>query len=130
MTTKLFTMLLLAFSGMVWGQEEKKEFIQISPSYEDVNLDTVNVLRIESKLTANWKGVQSCGDQDRVYRNTDERALVWIKDKLFEHRDSKWVRYGWYYEKPNVRNWKDDWPSSARNCRGSVEFVIFIELEK
>lgn len=130
MKTKFFTMLLLAFSGMVWGQEEKKEFIQISPSYEDVNLDTVNVLRIESKLTATWSGVRSCRDQDRMIRNTDEKALVWIKDKLFEHRESKWVRYGWYYGKPTVRNSSEPWPSRAESCTGRVEFLIFLEIEK
>lgn len=127
MKTKILTILMLVFASVVWGQNNM--FVQVSPHYENKTMDTIQILRIENTLVASWSGVSSCGEIERMKRNTDEKAIIWIKDKLFEHRESKWIRYGWYYETPNVRESKEPWPSNKRSCTGNVKFVAFIEFE-
>ncbi len=132
MKTKLLLVPLFLITGMVWGQEIRsdKMYLLESPSYKDVNVDPSNILRIESELYASWSGVNSCDKRERLISNTDEAALKWVKNQLFENRNSQWIRYGWYYETPKVTNRRNPWPDSSRSCTGSVKFKAYIEFKK
>ncbi|MCC2590202.1 hypothetical protein [Chryseobacterium sp. MFBS3-17] len=133
MKTTLFTIILLVFAGMAFGQEtllDDKMYLEKSLSYKDVDIDPNKVLRIESELSAFWKGVSSCGDKKRLVSNTDEAAQKWIKDKLYENRYAKLVRFGWYYKTPKITNKQEGFPNRVRSCTGLVKFIAFIEFEK
>lgn len=132
MKTKLLLLLLLN-SVVIMLNGQIKDSLNakfVNPNIEKDKILVGNVLRVESKLTATWSGVRSCSDISIHKQNIETTANNWIKNKMFEHRNEKWIRYGWDIPKITIRNGRNPFPNRSRYCRGTANYNIYIEFEK
>lgn len=130
MKTKLLIMLLLAFAGMAWGQEKNSlDGYLTNPVFKDITISSENILRIEADLGAYWSGVRGCDDFARKKTEIEKVTNNWIKDKLFENKHLKWIRYGWNIQDISVLNGRNPFPDNSRYCSGTAKLKIYIEFE-
>ena len=86
-----------------------------------------NILRIEEKVQVTWTGVKGCSRH--VDRNVKKALEKWVKQKMFEHKDLRWVQYGSKKSSFKCSRSKDPWTSVRKcGCLGKVPF--FIDFQK
>jgi len=88
------------------------------------------ILRIEEKVYVSWGGVTGCCAQDRIDGSCRAKLEEWAKNKMFEHRQLRWLRYGSLSAQVSCSQSRAPWPDNSRSCRGSVSLPCYIEFTK
>ncbi|ROI01549.1 hypothetical protein EGI16_16770 [Chryseobacterium sp. G0240] len=130
MKTKILLPLLL-WAGVIFGQV--RDSLNAKFINSEVELDKIvapNILRVEANLGATWRGVRGCGDSPTPRNHIEAAANNWIKEKMFENKNLKWIRYGWSIPVISIRHWKDPFPDRRNHCSGNANFKIYIDFEK
>ena len=109
--------------------ENTSDFGQAMPEAEELNLDSGDILRIEEPIRHTWTGVTSCGHQDRIKNECWGRVQSWAKDKMFEYRQFRCLRYGNGSSRVKIRNRKDPW-TGKRSCWAGTTIPCYIEFRK
>lgn len=130
MKTKILLPLLL-WTGVIFGQVRDSLNAKFAnPEVDQSKIVASNILRVEADLVSSWRGVRGCGDAPTPRKKIEATANAWIKTKMFEHKNLKWIRYGWNVPVISVRRWQDPFPDKRRHCSGNARFKIFMEFEK
>ena len=115
--------------------EDFQEIDFVIPNSEDemdhangLSQDKDNVLRVEEKVGRSWSGVASCGHSDRIQAEAQAALNEWIKQKIFQYRNLRYLRAG---AGEGRARWTDyNPPFGARSCHGSLTMPCYIEFAK
>lgn len=130
MKTKI---LLLLLFGTELASGQVRDSLNAKFINSEVEMDKVivsNILRVEGNVGASWRGVRGCADAPTPRQKVEEAANNWIKEKMFEHKNFKWIKYGWDVPVISIRRWRDPFPDRRNHCSGTANFKIYIEFEK
>lgn len=101
-----------------------------APELPSLKLQPGEVLRIEETVYASWGGVSGCCDQNTVDAEWRAAFQRWVKEKLFQYRHLRWIRYGQVSNATGKCSRSGgDW-GSARRCRASLSAPCFIEFRQ
>ena len=108
-----------------------EEITDLKVDADEERLKDFEVFRIDEIVPRRWTGVSSCGTQERV--NAEARAALegWAKNKIFQYRDLRYIRYGtpggtansWY-------NGGGGFGGSGRTCTGVISLPCYIEFRR
>jgi hypothetical protein len=123
---------------MIYKLEETTEQFTIEPNHDLDDMATLihpatkdaDVLRIEEDVYASWSGVSGCCDGDTPSNNVNAAFTKWVKDKIFQYRDLRYLRYGQGGGTARCRTSSSGFPDNRRSCRGSATVKAYIEFEK
>jgi hypothetical protein len=108
--------------------EMTEQFGQTAPESEKVTYKENDILRIENNVYHSWSGVSSCGHADRIKSECWGAVQNWAKNKIFEHSQYRYIRYGNESSRVRVLNRKP--PFGARSCSASTTIPCYIEFRK
>lgn len=95
--------------------------------HESPSLEDSDILRVEEKISFHWSGVKGCNRRERVERELNKDFQNWVKGKLYEYRDLRWIKYGIVSGsvKGKCSKWKDRWTGKRKCvCRGGMKGYI------
>lgn len=123
---------------MIYKPEEAIEEFIIQPNHDlDDMINLINpvvsdldILRIEEDVYASWKGVNGCCKGETPNNNLNIAITKWVKDKIFEYRDLRYVRYGHGGGTAKCTTSSSGFPDNRRRCRGSITVKAYIEFTK
>ena len=89
-----------------------------------------DILRVEEDIGASWSGVSNCGNDGRISSACRRRLEEWARDKMFEYRHLKWIRFGHQWPvRARITRRRNRW-TNERSCRGSATLNCYMEFEK
>lgn len=123
---------------MIYKPQETTEQFIIEPNHEIDDMATLikpattnaDVLRIEEDVYASWSGVSGCCSGDTPNKNVNVEFTKWVKDKIFQYRDLRYIRYGHGGVTARCVTSSSGFPDNRRSCRGSAKVKAYIEFEK
>lgn len=100
-------------------------------AYELSSLDSKDfeIVRIEGDASFNWSGVTGCNDNDRVQSELQKVMESWAKDRIFEHRNWRWTKYGAISTHGKCYKRRDRW-TGVRDCGCRGYLKCYIEFRK
>ncbi len=93
------------------------------------SFDKAEVLRIEEQVSHGWSGVSSCGHSDRIKSEAAQALEAWAKNKIFQYRHLRYIRYGHLGGSARTSSSGGSW-GQPRRCRGSLTIKCYIEFIK
>lgn len=105
------------------------EYIEEAPEAVELSIQKSDIVRIEESVHVSWSGVSGCNHQDTVDNNAKTAMESWVKAKMFEHRNWRWVKYGAGVGNFRCSQRKDPW-TSVRSCGCSGHIPCYIEFRK
>lgn len=97
--------------------------------FKKLKLKDSDVLKIEENVNHHWRGVTSCGHADRIKNESWTKVQSWAKNKIFEYREYRYVRYGNKAHTVYVEQWKDP-ITGKRKCGARTTIPCFIEFRR
>lgn len=94
----------------------------------ELNLTAGDILRLEENVTGRFSGVRSCSDPNVHSAKALAAMNKWAQEKIFEHRDLRYIRFGHLGGNASWRNYTS-W-DGKRSCSGSVTVKAYIEFRK
>ncbi|MCG2419366.1 hypothetical protein K8089_10055 [Aequorivita sp. F47161] len=102
---------------------------ETSLNFKSLNLSNSDIVRIEEDVRFSWSGVTGCNSNDRAQSEYQQTLKAWVKNKLYEHRNWSWVRYGATEANGRCNSSKDPW-TGVRRCGCSGKLKCYIEFRK
>ena len=87
-------------------------------------IDDADVVLIEEKVTVSWRGVKSCDHSDRIQSEVRAALQRWMEQKIYEHREWRYLRAGAKAGTVRCRAWKDWDGTRSCGCSGGIPFYI------
>ena len=117
------------------NQEETEEIAVTLTDAEDsvsdaaaLSVNKAQVLRVEENVSANWSGVRDCGNAQQVNAEARRALESWAKDKMFQYRHLRYIRYGAGAGTGRVTQSDSGWGGGGRSCRAYITMPCYIEF--
>jgi len=102
-----------------------EKFNETTFKLDKLNQLDSDIVRIEETVPFSWSGVRGCNDNERAQSVYKEVLTNWVKDKMFEHRNWEWVRYGATEANGRCHESRDRWTNERScGCRGGLKCYI------
>jgi hypothetical protein len=89
----------------------------------------LEIVRIEGDASFLWSGVTGCNNNDRVQGELQKVMDQWAKDRIFEHRNWRWTKYGAISTHGRCYQRRDQW-TGVRDCDCRGYLKCYIEFRK
>lgn len=89
-----------------------------------------DTLRLEERLTLNWSGVTTCGDDARIKYIYQQEFSDWSKTTKSVIDSLSYLNSSYISGKSNSNQNKEPWRDNSRNCTGSGSIDCWIEFIK
>jgi hypothetical protein len=110
----------------------EREFQDLSEDFLGLDkntLENADIVRIEEDVPFYWSGVSGCNDNTRAQNEYLKTRNEWAKNKIFEYRQWRWVKFGALSANGRCRQSQDPW-TNVRKCSCSGTLKCFIEFIK
>ena len=92
---------------------------------DNLNLTDSDIVRIEENVPFHWSGVTGCNNHDRAQNEYKKTLTNWVKNKMYEHRNWRWIRYSATEAIGRCTQYRDRWTGKRSClCRGSLKCYI------
>lgn len=113
---------------------EFKESISIkldetAHEFKNLTIEKSDIVRIEESVRFSWSGVTGCNTQERADAEYSNTLNSWVKNKMFEYRNWRWVRYGTNGVSGSCSRSRDRW-TGVRSCGCRGHLKCYIEFRK
>ena len=108
--------------------EMNESFSDLAQESKEMNFKSNDILRIEENVSHSWSGVTNCGHTDRIRRECAGAVERWARNKMFEYRQYRWIRYG--NESSRVHITQRNPPFGPRSCGARTSIPCYIEFRK
>ena len=104
------------------------DFNETAPEVNSLQLRNSDIVRIEENVPFGWSGVTGCNNNERAQSEYRKTLAEWVKNKMYEYRNWRWIRYGSSEATGRCSQYDDIWTGRRCNCRGTLK--CFIEFRK
>ncbi|MFK5855084.1 MAG: hypothetical protein QM503_03060 [Bacteroidota bacterium] len=107
----------------------KTEMNETAYEIKSLSIEKSDIVRIEESVYFSWGGVTGCNTQERADGEYSKVLKSWVKNKMYEHRNWRWVRYGTNGVSGTCNSFRDRW-TNVRSCGCRGHLKCYIEFRK